>query len=104
MDLLKKQIQNSLQLKPVLVDATTNEVELIALISQLVQELIDTDFEKLLLILYRLDINEAKVKEAIDLSGPANAPMSIASLIVEREQQKIATRAKYGTGETDWEF
>lgn len=104
MDLLKNQIQNSLQLRPELVEKATNESELIELIRQLVQELIDRDFEKLLLILYRLDINEVKVKQAIDLAGPADAPLSIAQLILDREKQKIATRAKYNTGASDWEF
>jgi hypothetical protein len=104
LDLLKNQLLNSLQLRPELVEKTTNEAELIELIRQLVQELIDRDFEKLLLILYRLDINEKKVKEAIDMTGPANAPLSIAELIIEREKQKVVARAKYDTGNSDWEF
>jgi hypothetical protein len=104
LDLLKNQLLNSLQLRPEFVEKTTNEAELIELIRQLVQELIDRDFEKLLLILYRLDINEKKVKEAIDMTGPANAPLSIAELIIEREKQKVVARAKYDTGNSDWEF
>jgi hypothetical protein len=104
LDLLKNQIQHSLQLRPELVEQAANEAELLELIRQLVQELIDQDFEKLLLVLYRLDINEAKVKAAIDMAGPANAPLNIAQLIIEREKQKIDTRAKYHTGKSDWEF
>jgi siroheme synthase (precorrin-2 oxidase/ferrochelatase) len=104
LDLLKNQIQHSLQLRPELVATTTNEEELTQLIKQLIQELIDSDFEKLLLILYRLDVDENKVKNAIDLSGPADAPLSIAQLIIEREKERIATRKQYNTGNTDWEF
>lgn len=104
MELLKNQIQNTLQLRPELVNEAENEADLINLIEQLVQELIDTDFEKLLLLLYRIDVSEVKVKKAIDLSGPENASLSIAKLIFEREKEKAISREKYKSDSPDWEF
>lgn len=104
MELLRKQIEESLALRPELVKETQNEEELLALIEQLVEELINHDFEKLLLILYRLDVSEIKVKKAIDDSGPELASERIAELILAREKAKIRTREKYSSGETDWEF
>lgn len=104
MKLLRKQLEESLALRPDLVDKTKNEEELLALIEQLVEELINHDFEKLLLILYRLDVSEHKVKRAIDEAGPENASKRIAELILAREKEKIRTREKYRSGNTDWEF
>jgi len=101
---LKNQLQKSLQLRPDLVENVNSEEELLNLIELLVQELVDSDFESLLRLLYRIDVNENKVKKAIDFTGPEKASLSIAKLILEREKEKAASREKYSTGESDWEF
>lgn len=72
-----------------------SEEELLVLLSQYVQELIDTDFAKLINTLYRIDVSEAKIKRALDLSKPKDANKIIAQLIIEREKQKIKTREDY---------
>lgn len=54
--------------------------------------LIDQDFQRLMNILYRIDINEQKTKMALTQSNPAK---EIAKLIIERELQKVASREKY---------
>lgn len=105
MDKLKKQIENTLALRSDLVDNIKNEDDMIALITQYVQELIDYDFEKLLLLLYRIDVNESKVKKAIDANGPNLAAKSIAQLIFNREKEKMETRQRFNDNQTnDWEF
>ncbi|MFT4968424.1 MAG: hypothetical protein ACI9O4_000153 [Chitinophagales bacterium] len=104
MELLKKQIQNSLQLRPELVEKVATEEELLDLIETLIEELVNNDFEKLLLLLYRLDVSEKKVKKAIDLSGPTKASRSIAELVLAREKEKAISREKYKTDSSDWEF
>lgn len=104
MELLKKQLQNSLQLRPELVKEVNSDEELLRLIELLIEELVNNDFEKLLLILYRLDVNEKKVKEAIDLAGPQNASRSIAELVLAREKEKVISREKYKSDSPDWEF
>ena len=65
MELLKTQVQNSLQLRPDLVEKVSNDEELLKLIEELVTELVNHDFERLLLMLYRLDVSEQKVKQAL---------------------------------------
>jgi len=55
--------------------------------------LIDKDFEKLMHVLYRIDVSEIKVKQAFGLEQDVAG--EIASLIIERERQKVVTRAKY---------
>lgn len=54
--------------------------------------LIDRDFQKLMNILYRIDVNEEKTKMAFATNDPAN---EIAKLIIERELQKVESRKKY---------
>lgn len=54
--------------------------------------LLDRDLQKLLNMLYRIDVNEQKAKEAFTDLNPA---MKLAELIIEREIQKVETRKKY---------
>lgn len=54
--------------------------------------LMDRDFQKLLQILYRIDVNEQKAKKALSATDPAS---SIAELIIQRELQKVESRKKY---------
>ena len=53
------------------------------------------DMEKLLNILYRIDVNEKKVKEAFAQKNPKNIAPALAELMVEREFRKAETRLKY---------
>lgn len=57
-----------------------------------VNHLINTNFEKLISLLYRIDISEAKLKELLQQNEDKNAGEIIAALIIERQQQKIKTR------------
>lgn len=54
--------------------------------------LMDQDFERLMNVLYRIDVSEDKIKLAFAASNTAN---ELAKLIIERELQKVATRKKY---------
>jgi hypothetical protein len=65
----------------------------LGLLTIAVQNLIDSDFEKFLNALYRIDIDEQKVKEAF--ANERNVAATIAELIIQREIQKIKTREKY---------
>jgi len=49
--------------------------------------LIDRDFNTFLNMLYRIDVNEQKVKKAFSEPDPAR---QIALLIIEREKQKVS--------------
>lgn len=54
--------------------------------------LMDRDFQRLLNILYRIDVSEQKTSLALNEADPAYA---LAGLIIERELQKVETRKKY---------
>lgn len=57
-----------------------------------IQILLDHDFQKLLNMLYRIDVKEQKAKEAL---ADLNPSFKLAELIIEREMQKVASRKKY---------
>jgi hypothetical protein len=60
-----------------------------------IRELIDNDFAKLLLILYRIDVNEEKVRASLAENDLEKGPEVLADLIIERQVQKQAMRASY---------
>ena len=66
------------------------------MLSQFIDHLIQTDFNRLLSMLYRVDISEEKLK--LKLGENKNEQFSsriIAQLLIDREIEKIASRAKY---------
>ena len=63
--------------------------------------LINTDFEKLIYYLYRIDVNETKMKQLLQQQGGENAAQLIAKLIIDRQLQKLKSRAEYRQNNTD---
>lgn len=60
-------------------------------------ELVQSDFNRLLSILYRIDVSETKVKASLAANTEnRSAGYIIAGLIMERQQQKIDFRKQYG--------
>ncbi len=66
-----------------------------------VNELITQDFNQLLLLLYRLDINEKKLKQTLADHPDQNAGELIAKLIVDRQEEKKRSREAFK--QKDWE-
>lgn len=66
-----------------------------SLLAAYIQDLIDTDFSKLVNTLYRIDVSEEKIKKALNLANPKDANFVIAQLIIEREKQKVKSREAY---------
>jgi hypothetical protein len=64
-------------------------------LTQHISHLINTDFEKLVFYLYRIDVNETKMKQLLEQQGGENAALLIARLIIERQLQKIKSRAEH---------
>lgn len=101
-----QQINKTFELRDDLIATIDNEEKLVHILSLYVQELINKDFEKLLYLLYKIDVGEQKVKESILEATPEQAHIAIAKMIIEREKQKIETRNKYHVDKenTDWIF
>lgn len=69
-----------------------NEKELQLRVQEKVNELIEHDFGKLVNILYRIDVSEQKLKQLLQSNGDKDAAAIIASLIIERQMEKIKSR------------
>ena len=59
-------------------------------------KLINEDFEGLLQLLYRIDVDEEKAKEALAENPLDKGPYVLAELIIERQMEKVRTREEYG--------
>jgi uncharacterized protein YwgA len=64
-----------------------------------INHLINHDFEKLVFYLYRIDVNENKMKDLLEQREGKNAAELIADLIIERQLQKIESRKKFCNNE-----
>jgi hypothetical protein len=66
-----------------------------------INHLIKNDFEKLVSYLYRVDVNEHKLKLLLQQYPGEDAGNIIALLIIERQQQKIKTRQQFSQRDND---
>lgn len=57
--------------------------------------LINHDFEKLVFYLYRIDVDETKMRRLLEQREGENAAGLIADLIIERQLQKMESRRKF---------
>ena len=60
-----------------------------------INELIQSDFQQLILVLYRVDVNEDKLKDLLKENSEENAAIIIADLLIERQSQKIISRQQF---------
>jgi len=66
-----------------------------------INECILTDFDKLLQLLYRLDIDEVKLRSLLKDMPGQDAGLIIADLIIERQVQKIKSRQQFSQRDHD---
>ena len=62
------------------------------LLAEKINDLILNDFQKLVFILYRMDINETKLKQLLNENPQTDAGIIVARLMIERQEQKIKSR------------
>ncbi len=60
-------------------------------------ELVKTDFDKLVTYLYRIDVPEEKLKTLLHQNPQEDAGNIMASLIIERQLEKIKSREQFNT-------
>jgi len=60
-----------------------------------INDLINNDFQKLVLILYRMDVSEIKLKQLLKENPGTDAGPIIANLMIERQEQKIRSRQQF---------
>jgi hypothetical protein len=69
--------------------------DLKVLLTEKFNELIKTDFNSLVQLLYRIDISEAKLKQALKENEGKNTGEILAEMTIERQMQKIKSRQQY---------
>lgn len=69
--------------------------QLQAKLSAAINDMIVHHFDELIQLLYRMDVSEAKLKEMLQQHAADDASDIIATLILERQQQKIKTREMF---------
>lgn len=67
-------------------------------------EMIDHEFDNFVNALYRIDIDESKVKQVLAKQPFSAALEEVAELIIKRQIQKIITRKQYSSNTHDLEF
>jgi hypothetical protein len=65
--------------------------ELAAQLNKLILE----DFEKLVFLLYRIDVDEARMRALLANKKDSDAGLLLADLIIERQLQKIKSRQEF---------
>ncbi len=84
-------------------DSFITEEQLEIALAERVYYLIEHDLERLFSILYRLDVNEQKVHNALKLENIIPPALAIARLIINRQKEKARTRLLYSQDEPDFE-
>ncbi len=70
-------------------------------LTDMIAFLIDHNFEKLLWILYRIDVDEQKAKQLLAQHLPEDAPSLLATLILQREEKKQEFKAQFNKQKSD---
>jgi hypothetical protein len=60
-----------------------------------IEYLIAHDFERLIYALYRIDVNEKKIKALLESNTNVNTAVLLADAIIERQEEKKIAREKY---------
>ena len=79
----------------IILDDENNEEQLISHLIKVVKYLLDHDFERLLNIMYRIDLPENRVKNVLSTSSPQNLARELLVMILDREKSKATTRIQY---------
>jgi hypothetical protein len=64
-------------------------------LTEYINDLIDHNFNKLVNLLYKIDVSESRLKRLLDETSGNNAGDIIAELIIERQIQKIESREQF---------
>ncbi len=67
-----------------------------------INELIKNNFDRLVQILYRIDISETRLKQVLSNNPNEDAGKIIAALLIERELQKIKSRQQFSQKDGDF--
>lgn len=76
-------------------DQTLSEAEVIQLLADEVDRLMQHRMEWLLSLMYRMDVDEEKVNDALHPTNPIPANLALAKLIYARQSRRAYTKATF---------
>jgi len=87
-------------------DDQKSDEAMLLLIEQRVTQMLSENPDLLFSYLYRLDIEEVKIKEALNNSQGVSPNLAVAELILNRQKERIASKKKYKQDPPieGWEF
>ena len=105
---IQQEVFESFEIDGGLLPAVTNAEEKFQafrkLLIERIEELAEKNMDKLMWLLYRVDVSERKLHETLKQTPPEQFAPVIADLIIERQIQKIKSRNEFGGKENDWNF
>jgi hypothetical protein len=75
------------------------EVDIFEAVRIRVKFLLDNNMERLLHMLYRVDVDESRVREILAMADPGVIDVALTEAILARIREKIRTRERYGKGD-----
>jgi hypothetical protein len=81
-------------------DAPSEEA-LFEMLCDRISYLIEHNMEYLMSLLYRNDVLEHKILDALSPLNPEPANVALAKLVMERQRQRLATKKQYGSQRSD---
>ncbi|QHS61443.1 hypothetical protein [Chitinophaga agri] len=90
---------------PILAGLTYEQLE--EALAVKLEELISTDFQQFVLLLYKIDVSEHSIRQVLEADLTPAVYRKIAALLIDRQQEKIISRKKYSQpppddGEEKW--
>lgn len=79
----------------------TSYAEVKAILAEKINEWILNDFNKLIHVLYRIDVSEIKINQLLKDNRTEYAADILADLVIERQLEKIKTRKKFPPRDSD---
>lgn len=75
--------------------------EVFTRLTQYINDLINHDFSQLVSLLYRIDVPEKKLRQVLDATNGKDAASVIATMIIERQLEKIRSREKFKSNDNE---
>ena len=107
-DNIQQEIFESFEIDGQLLPVVKNDEEKLQAFRNLliarIEELAEKNMDKLMWLLYRVDVSERKLHATLKQTPPEQFAPVIADMIIERQIQKIKSRNEFGGKENDWNF
>jgi hypothetical protein len=76
-------------------DKPMTEAELLTYLSDVIAYMIERKLDYLLSLLYRLDVSEKSINQALMPGNSEDANVALARLVIDRQKKRIATKRAY---------